>query len=158
MPILYYFFSYFNTKHPINPGLQGVSKYKMYLGGVYTPKGDCLPQGIILEATAAHSAHHAVVLPASPVIRRQISICTAEAVLLSQIWDMRFKVHCTANLPPFFMRPVSNIPQSAFGIRTPSQLHPGTSPMFFTGCHGLYLSLILRALYIMPSYQRRGCS
>ena len=70
---------------------------------------------------AALSAHYAVVLPASPVVRRQISICTAVAVLLSQIWDIRFKVHS---------RKLTIC--SAFGIRTPSQLHPGTSSMFFT--------------------------
>ena len=110
----------------------------------------------------ALSAHYAAVLPASTVIRRQISYSASRTrtdtsqrmpgmlpftplhyqsfqsttISLSQTWDMRFKVHCTANLPPFFMRPVSNIPHSAFGIRTPSQLHPGTSSMFFTGCHG----------------------
>ena len=46
---------------------------------------------------AALSAHYAVVLPASSVIRRQISICTAVAVLLSQIWDIRFN-DFTANV------------------------------------------------------------
>lgn len=31
--------------------------------------------------------------PASPVSRWQISICTAETVLLSQTWDMQLKVY-----------------------------------------------------------------
>ena len=47
----------------------------------------------------ALSAHYAVVLPASPVIRWQISICTAETVLLSQTWDMQFKVYALLTCP-----------------------------------------------------------
>ena len=48
---------------------------------------------------AALSAHYAVVLPASPVIRRQISICTAVTVLLSQIWDIQLKVYTLPTYP-----------------------------------------------------------
>lgn len=116
--------------------------------GIYTPKGDCLPQGIILEAFAAYGAPYTAVHPASPVSRRQISesehqvptlglrifspplyqlsyvpmlhrktLC--DTVLLSQSWDMRFRVHSRKLAIPLL---VSEPPRNSTQGRLPCSL------------------------------------